>query len=98
MHFDALFALTGFASFVAESAAFFDALAVADLDDALLLQFLFVQWLFKTIDPQVQNSANKITPFIYHKYITKLVNLIIFSQISFQTYRIPNLQIINLIV
>ena len=33
--------------------------------DDLLLQCLFVQWPFKTIDPQVQNSANKITPLYY---------------------------------
>jgi hypothetical protein len=38
---------------------------VVDLAEDLLLQFLFVQWPFKTIDPQVQNSANKITPLYY---------------------------------
>lgn len=67
MHFEALLVLTfGFAAFatLASFVLLFAALDSAEAESDLLEQFLLVQWLFMTIDPQVQNSAKRITPYI----------------------------------
>ena len=80
-HFEERLVLVGFASFFSFKALAEAAFAVTDFVVALLTQFLFVQWPFITIEPQVQNSAKSITPSIYSKYTTKTVFIIIFTKI-----------------
>jgi hypothetical protein len=65
IHFEALLGLafgglSVFASFVLFLA--FATLPEPDAESDLVEQFLLVQWLFITIDPQVQNCAKRITP------------------------------------